>query len=326
MYEKVDKPEIAPGVKFWKNKGNNFHVLMIHYSSDPEKDPNRDGAEWFKNEQAGTPKADWLKEREIDFTTRAGKQIFGPEFCDFNQNIHYIPSFHVDDTYELMIGLDFGQRAPTAALIGAWSRDNRLYIIDEYYKPALPSTSSREMFEQFSYLMGNPVASTPRLKREATSNAFQVRVIDPTTRAKNRTKRYGIEEIEYSVIEEFYDHGWDFAPGVNDVSASITRVREYFQVDEYGKSHLYIFRDKCPNLCWELERYRYKELSEQQEQNRNAPEEPVKRNDHAVDSLRYLIMSRPYSPKVIPKPKTKTEKDFINMLRPRDFSQSFDVD
>ena len=134
MYKDIEKKETIKGVKFWQNPKNLFHVFMLHYSADSKKDPERDGKEWYKAERKGTPKATWMKEYEIDFTTKAGKLIFGSEFCDFDPKIHFINSFELPEPYELLLSLDFGQRNPTAALVGVWTMDNCLYIIDEYYR------------------------------------------------------------------------------------------------------------------------------------------------------------------------------------------------
>ena len=317
-YSDTDKDEIIKGVKFWKNPKNRFNVFMLHYSADPDKDPDRSGKDWYDNEKAGTLKATWLKEYEIDFSTKSGKLIFGPEYCDFDPKVHFINSFEFQNPVEQLISVDFGQRNATAGLVGIWTMDERLYIVDEYYKPAIPSVSSREMFTKFEYLMGGDMeGKTPREKRNLAQQYFGVRVIDPTTASKNRTKVRDGEEIAYSVIEEFYDNGWDFETGQNDWQSGITRLREYFKIDNQGKSNIYIFKDKCPNLCWELQKYRYKENTETQDRTRNAPEEPVKKDDHAVDSLRYLIMTRPNTPQVKPREKTMIEKDIENLLKPR---------
>ena len=317
-YSQIDKPEIIPGVKKWTNPKNGFTVFMLHYTADPDKDPKRRGREWHEKERKGTLKATWEKEYEIDFSTKSGKLIFGPEFCDFDPKIHFINSFEIPEPYEQLISLDFGQRNPTCGLIGVYTPQNILYIVDEYYKPAIPSVSSREMFEQFQpYLNSNIEGKSFREKRMIVQNSFSIKVIDPTTVSKNRTKIIQGEEIEYSVIEEFYDHGWEFDPGNNNVSAAITRIREYLQLDENKKSHLYIFKDKCPYLCYEMERYRYKEYTEVQEKNRNLSEDPVKKDDHAVDALKYMIMTRPASPQKVAKPLTRIQKDIRSLLKPK---------
>jgi len=283
MYDDIKKKPIVRGIKKWENK-NGFTVLMLHYTADPEKDPQRKGKKWYDREKKGTLKALWDKEYEIDFATKSGKLIYGSDYCDFKPEVHLINSFELEQPYELILALDFGQRNPTAALVGAWTKNQELYIIDEYYEAALPSKSSKSMFQHFDYLLGgkdNIEGKSLRQLRDIANTYFQIRVIDPTTGHKNRSKITEGEEIPYSVVEEFYDNGWEFERGNNDVAAGINRIREYFQLDADSKSHLYVFRDKCPNLCTELQNYRYKELTELQQKTRNMSEEPVKKDDHA---------------------------------------------
>lgn len=325
MYKDIQQEEIIKGLKYWKNPKNQFNILMLHYSADPNKDPERDGKEWHENEKKGALKSLWKKEMEIDFTTKSGKLIFGAEYCDFDPKIHFINSFEYEVPIEQLISLDFGQRNPTAALVGVWTMQNVLYVVDEYYKAAIPSVSSREMFDKFGYLMGIDEDTNQEEKKTAAIHRFGVRVIDPTTKAKNRTTVQNGEEIEYSVVEEFEDNGWEFELGSNDVASGITRIREYLKVDENKKSHLYIFKDKCPNLCNELLKYRYKELTEIQSKTRNKSEDPVKKNDHAVDALRYMIMTRPNTPSKPIKEKTKIQKDIESLLRPKILSNDWDT-
>lgn len=326
MYQDTKMPETIKGLKIWKNKGNQFTVAMLHYTADPNKDPERQGKEWYEKEKLGVLKATWLKEYEIDFSTKSGKLIFGSEFCDFNQSIHFINSFELPEPYELLLSLDFGQRHPTAALVGAWTRENVLYIIDEYWKPAIPSVSSKEMFEQFGYLLGNLEGKTLSQKRDMVISTFSTRVIDPSTVSKNRTKIKEGEEIPYSVIEDFWDHGWDFEPAQNDVDAGITRMREYFQFDSDRKCHLYIFKDKCPRTCSEILNWRYKELTEVQQKTRSDSEEPVKKNDDCVDALKYMVLTRPKTPDLPQIPKTRIQKDIESLLRPKVWTSDYDND
>jgi hypothetical protein len=321
MYNEIKKPELIKGLKYWKNKGNRFAVAMLHYSADPDKDPKRQGKEWYENERTGTPKYTWAKEYEIDFKTKSGKLIFGPEFCDFDPKVHFINSYELPEPIDLLLSLDFGQRNPTCALVGAFTKDNKLFIIDEYYKPALPSVASREMFKHFEYLFGVSLEDKSiREKRDIANLTFSIKVIDPTTSSKNRSKVKFGEEVQYSILEEFEDNGWDFELGQNDVDGGITRIREYFSIDENGESNLYIFKDKCPNLCRELANYRYKEYKEFMGRFKNESEEPVKKDDHGPDSLRYMILTRPQAPKEAPKELTRIQKDIKNLLRPQVFN------
>lgn len=97
-YENLPHPEIIKGIKTWKNTKNKFTVVALHYTADPEKDPDREGKEWYDKEKSGTPKATWDKEYEIDFSTKSGKLVYGPDFCDFNPGFHFIESRHINAT------------------------------------------------------------------------------------------------------------------------------------------------------------------------------------------------------------------------------------
>lgn len=318
-YTEVEQPELVRGIKYWKNEHNKFNILMLHYTADPEKDPERLGKEWYEKEKEVTPRVVWEKEYEINFSTKSGELVFGEKFCDFRKDIHLIDSFDIkSQNIELIMSLDFGQRNPTAALIGAVDMSGTVYIVDEYYKPAIPSVSSKEMFEKFRHwIPGYRDGLSIDTKRELADNAFQIKVIDPTTSHKNKTKVIEGEEIEYSVIEDFYDNGWDFEKGKNDFDAGITRIREYMALDKDLNSKFYIFKDKCPHLVKELTNYRYKENTETTDKTNNEPEKPVKKNDHAVDSLRYMMMTRPNKPMVPKQKETMIQKDIRKMTAPK---------
>jgi hypothetical protein len=73
--------------------------------------------------------------------------------------------------------------------------------------------------------------------------------------------------------------------GSNDVRHGIDRVRQY--LDE-GK--LYITAD-CEDLIREMRGYRWAQTPKNSKN--DAREMPQKWNDHAVDALRYLVVSRP---------------------------------
>jgi hypothetical protein len=79
-----------------------------------------------------------------------------------------------------------------------------------------------------------------------------------------------------------------FNPAQNDWDAGVNRVAELFKTDK-----IKIFADKCPNLKREIVSYKYKVCKPGQER---IEERPMKINDDAVDTLRYLVASRPKLP------------------------------
>jgi PBSX family phage terminase large subunit len=106
-------------------------------------------------------------------------------------------------------------------------------------------------------------------------------VIDP--HAKDTSKQTGRSDQS-----EFSDHGIVTVLGQNAVSAGISRVK-----DKLASGTLKIHKT-CPNLIREFKMYRWKEAAKRTEEDRK--DEPIKKDDHALDALRYLIMSRPYVP------------------------------
>jgi len=337
MYQEIHREETIKWIKFWRNEKNKFHILAVHYTSDPDKNPETSSwKEWYEAEKESMPISKWNKEYEIDFTTKSGKLIYWKEFCDFDENEHFIVSKPIE--WEYILWLDFWQRNPTHAIIAKYTSDWSLYIIDEFAESSIPSVSSKRMFKKFAPYLAecNPSAGiTPEnicskftfdQRRTFARNTFQLMVIDPTTRAKNRTKSIGWEEQAYSVIEDFYDNGWDFEAGINDVDSGITRIREYLQLDKHWKSNLYFFVDRCPVLCEQFTKYKYQSISEKMARDHNQPDKPVKKNDHWPDALRYIIMTRPVRPTVQQLKLTRIQKDIKNILRPKAIINSWDLD
>lgn len=91
-------------------------------------------------------------------------------------------------------------------------------------------------------------------------------------------------------------NGVNFTWGCDDVPGGLSMVRSWLQIRASGQPYLLVDIEKCPRLCWEFARYRNKI----DPQTRMPTDQPVKKNDHLMDCLRYLAM---YGPKWIkPKP------------------------
>ena len=105
-------------------------------------------------------------------------------------------------------------------------------------------------------------------------------VIDPASRNKNN-------QTGRSDQMEFADHGVFTSPGQNAVRPGINRVKERLRA---GK--LKVTSD-CPELISEFKKYRWSTPKRSED---DAREKPVKRDDHLLDALRYVVMSRPLVP------------------------------
>lgn len=110
-----------------------------------------------------------------------------------------------------------------------------------------------------------------------------------------------------SVTQLFYDFGISVDPRVNkDMFSGIQRVKSYLK-DANGNSKLFIFKT-CTNLIRELKAYHW-----------GNADLPVKTDDHALDELRYYIMTRPTNtpPKQELNPIQKQKEMLIRRLRHR---------
>jgi hypothetical protein len=79
-------------------------------------------------------------------------------------------------------------------------------------------------------------------------------------------------------------------------------------VDDYGYPRLYIFQN-CVNLIEHVPQYKWKPKPPTQAE--DAKEEPLKKDDHDVDALGYILMSRPApasKPNVLPSMDERTKK------------------
>ena len=245
---------------------NHFYDLFMNT-------PESDRAIYKASETDIVPQAE-LESAKAEMSSDEYEQEFncgwlyfsGQIYKEFKRDIHVIKPFPIDNTWLMHCSIDYGQVNPTAVLWIAVDYDGKAYVFDEHYEA------------------GKTVQYHAKVILDRRYNLRTLPLLDPSAFARNRSEG----ERMYSVADEFSENGITCMPAQNDVLGGINRVKEYFQ-----KNELFIF-ETCRNLIKELETYRWKD---RKRLDLNAPEEPVKMNDHAVDALRYFILSRPYEPK-----------------------------
>jgi len=142
-----------------------------------------------------------------------------------------------------------------------------------------------------NYEAGRIVSHHAKIVKEKDDSfgAPTYRVGDPSIVSRNPVTGTSIQ-LEYIF------NGIPIIAGNNDVSAGILRLKGYLTgtvIEGRRYPKLFICRN-CVNLIWEMKKYRWKKWAHKQlNYERNSPEEPVKKDDHACDALRYGIASRP---------------------------------
>jgi hypothetical protein len=183
------------------------------------------------------------------------------------------------------MGLDHGLNAPTAVLWMAVDPNGFAVVFDEHYK-------NEWSVKQHADFIKARIVEHGRYP--------DILVADPSIVNRNA-------QTMTSIQEEYQKYGLSFIKGNNEVKAGIIRVKRYFNSDKYvAKRRTDAFSvpgdnfsrlritPNCVNLIKELRAYRWKTYANKNLQYQNNPyDEPHKKDDHACDALRYMIMTRP---------------------------------
>lgn len=169
------------------------------------------------------------------------------------------------------ISLDHGFNNPTALLWHALLPEGRVITFHE------------------RYLSGEVVQGHARYVHEFNrTNRIQPAILVADPSIKNTDPITGT-----SIQQEYIKFGLPFTLANNDVKAGIERVSSYLRPRAGGIPMWQVTRD-CPNTIREMARYKWSTYqSKKLDARYNRKEEPHKKDDHACDSLRYFLMSRP---------------------------------
>lgn len=180
------------------------------------------------------------------------------------------------DTWDHFQMIDHGFNNPTAILFGAYNTDGKIIVYDEIYinKKTIPELASMWLQRQIDlgiktqYIVGDPALAQT----------------DPNEGLSRQA--------------QFAQHGINIGLGNNHVDSGISYVQIMFREQQL------IITSRCKETLKELRKYRWDRHLTKIRDRRNLKEEPVKKDDHAMDSLRYGVMSRPQ--KYIDEPQKET--------------------
>ncbi|HIV01171.1 MAG TPA: hypothetical protein IAA62_01275 [Candidatus Caccopulliclostridium gallistercoris] len=209
----------------------------------------------------------------------------GLVYSEFDENIHVIEPFDVPLSWQDNISIDPGLNNPLSAHWYAVDYDGNVYVIAEHFEAKKDVVYHAEKIKEISN----------KLNWHRASNGMISTLIDSA--ASQRTLA-----AEKSVVELFYDNGILANPKVDkNLFAGISRVKSYLKNAE-GKAKLFIFKT-CTNLIREFKGYFW-----------GKGDNPIKKDDHALDELRYYIVSRPETPKKLSE-KSDIQKDKEKLIK-----------
>lgn len=225
----------------------------------------------------GTLSDECLDSRRFGRFSASSGLVYG----EFDQNKHVIEPFDTPNDWKDNISIDPGLNNPLACLFFACDYDGNIYVVGEHYEAGRDIDYHAEKIFALANKL-NWHFEKGRLSALIDSAASQ------HTLASNR-----------SVAELFYDKGINVNTSVNkDVFSGIARVKEFLKFPP----KLFIF-NTCFNLIKELKSYWWA-----------GGDNPKKTNDHALDALRYYIMSKPRPP-ILNQEKSLIEKDKAKLIK-----------
>lgn len=204
----------------------------------------------------------------------------GQIWPEFNPEVHTVRPFPIPSHWDIVEGIDHGRRNPTAVLWAAFDELGNCFIFDEHYEAGR--------------LVGYHAQEIHKVRANYKLPIYTV--IDASAAQQDpNTGR--------SVIDEYWDYGIVTVPSDRHVPARINRVAEWLmlnpahphpltgELSDEGWPKLYIFKS-CVNLIEHIGQYQWKRKPPTQEE--DGKEKPREKDDHDVDAMGYILMSRPH--------------------------------
>lgn len=206
----------------------------------------------------------------------------GAVYKEFDENVHVLKEpIKIPREWQDYLSIDPGLNNPLSCHFYAVDYDGNVYVVAEHYEAERTIEYHAEKIKQIAESLGWHKNSDGRLEALIDSAANQ------KTLASTK-----------SVTQLFFEHGIACNANVNkEKFAGIARVKEYFSANK-----IKIF-PCCKNLIREIKNYRW-----------GAGDVPVKKDDHALDELRYYVMTRPYR-KQLPEQQSEIAKDKARLIR-----------
>lgn len=271
---------VPHGMAAWKNAKNGFLVVACHYTADPRK---RNDA-WYTEACKNLREDQIERELEINFDSKAGAKAF--PFLDQNEGLYRRdPPYPIPEHWKIVAGMDYGARNATSVHWYAIDEHRRFWAFDEFYCPMNQYDGGLPEFAE--YIKNHPYY--PRLRYIAA---------DPSMFNRNQNQFEAKENGGYaagtvvSVADLLIKFGINkLVPGNNDRITGITRAHQMlnWRGDVKSSNPFFLFGKKCQKLWWEYVNLVYK-LDDNE--NKNADEDVVKRNDHAFDESKYAMLSQ----------------------------------
>ncbi|MGO8672481.1 MAG: terminase large subunit domain-containing protein [Capsulimonadaceae bacterium] len=191
----------------------------------------------------------------------------GAYFSEWSEAAHTCLPRHVPAWYRFFGGLDYGQAAPFCFLLLACDDGGNVLVVDEVYRTRLHPSEQADLVAE---VLERYDIHFPSCLIWADPSIFPPRT--PEQR-RGHPGKY--------IVEDYWSAGLNVIAADNDRLNGWARVREFLH--EAGR--LAVFKGRCPNLT--------RTIGTIGHDKHDAEDLDTDGEDHAVDALRYALMSRP---------------------------------
>lgn len=303
------------GIRSWRNAGNGFLVVEIHYTADP----NRRG-DWKAKAapKYGGPKSwRWRKEQEIDWTAKSGHLIF----LNWDDGVH-IPhlAFDPPEHWPRWLLIDPGWTNPTSMIWIAVDTDTPhnewgyqpVHVYREFYE-------RRRSPKDVAFFAHEMSRMQNRNGQQILEQIEQV-IVDPGAKQEHQSAApekvdANAETVFSKFSDEILEIGWDVPVDTGNNHKAEAIVETVERLANYWVSHdgvpLYDDDDNyrpaeeheilegaflaaptlfvhptCVHTIQEMRKYVWADWASTEVQSRrNDPEKPVDKDDHCVTNL-----------------------------------------
>lgn len=214
------------------------------------------------------------QEYGAEFTSFAGRI-----YSEFDEGYHVIDDYAFNPEWPNYVAFDFGFRNPFVCLNIQVDPMDNIYVWDEYYERNLPTPEHARRLKSMIHWRVDGGFYDPAGPDEAAS----------LVQIWQNSQEYNNEYLKRV----------NLSPANNEWKAGVERVKEFLKLREVEvsdgvkqiKPKLFVARD-CKQTIREFNTYRVKEASEKVSESRDPKDEPRKKDDHAMDALRYFIVGQ----------------------------------
>lgn len=218
-------------------------------------------------ESSSSPEV-FAQEYGAEFTSFAGRI-----YSEFDEGYHIVHDYKFNPEWSNYLAFDWGFRNPFVCLNIQVAPNDDIYIWDEYYERNMTTTEHARRLKSIIHWRCDAGYYDPASPEDA-----------------NQLLQVFRDTSDYNNV-----HVNDFTmqPADNTWKSGVERVKEFLKLRDQGNGVMrpgLFVAEECHQTIREFNTYRVKEQTEKMTETRDPKEEPRKKDDHAMDAMRYFVV------------------------------------